>query len=107
MGQRATQRGLLGWARRPKRRKMMIDSQVAAVGGIALDEGAVQALKASHRGDVLRPGDDGYDTARAIHNGMIDRRPALIARCAGVADVISAVRFAREHELLVSVRGGG
>ncbi len=56
---------------------------------------------------LLRPGDAGYDDARTIHNAMIDRRPALIARCAGVADVLTSVRFAREHELLVSVRGGG
>ncbi len=48
-----------------------------------------------------------YDDARRVWNGMIDRRPALIARCRGVADVIRSVRFAREHELLVAVRGGG
>jgi FAD/FMN-containing dehydrogenase len=85
----------------------MTESQVAATGGIALDEAAVQELKARVRGDLLRPGDDGYDAARTIHNGMIDRRPALIARCAGVADVVAAVQFARERQLLVSVRGGG
>ena len=56
---------------------------------------------------MLRPGEGGYDEARIVWNGMIDRRPALIARCAGAADVIAAVRFARDHELLVSVRGGG
>jgi hypothetical protein len=85
----------------------MTESHVAATGGIALDEAAVQELKARVRGDLLRPGDDGYDAARRVWNGMIDRRPALIARCAGVADVVAAVRFAREHQLLVSVRGGG
>ena len=67
----------------------------------------VEAFKASLRGALLRPGEAGYDDTRTIHNGMIDRRPALIARCAGVADVLTAVRFAREHDLLVSVRGGG
>jgi FAD/FMN-containing dehydrogenase len=67
----------------------------------------VEAFQASVRGALLRPGVAGYDDARTIHNGMIDRRPALIARCAGVADVRTAVRFAREHDLLVSVRGGG
>ena len=56
------------------------------------------------RGPLLRPGDDGYDAARQVWNGMIDRRPALIARCAGPADVIAAVRFARTHRLLLAVQ---
>jgi FAD/FMN-containing dehydrogenase len=64
-------------------------------------------LRDSMRGPVLAPGDEGYDAARAIWNGAIDRRPACIARCAGVADVVAAVRFAREHNLLVAVRSGG
>jgi FAD/FMN-containing dehydrogenase len=72
-----------------------------------LDEAAIQDLGASLRGTLLRPGDDGYDAARRVWNGMIDRKPALIARCAGGADVISAVNFARTHNVLVSVRGGG
>ena len=59
-----------------------------------------------HR-DVLRPGDDGYDAARKIHNGMIDRSPALIVRCADVSNVKQAVNVAREHGLLLSVLGGG
>jgi hypothetical protein len=72
-----------------------------------LKEPVVEAFQASLRGALLRPGGAGYDDARHIHNAMIDRRPALIVRCAGVADVLTAVRFAREHELLLSVRGGG
>ena len=72
-----------------------------------LETATVEALAASLRGPLLRPGEDGYDKARIVWNGMIDRRPALIARCAGVADVIAAVRFARTHGLLVSVKGGG
>jgi len=72
-----------------------------------LEEAVVQDFAAGLRGPLLRPGDGGYDEARKVWNGMIDRRPALIARCAGVADVIAAVRFARTRELLVSVRGGG
>jgi FAD/FMN-containing dehydrogenase len=76
-------------------------------GHTTLEEAAVQNLADSLRGRLVRPGEDGYDEARKVWNGMIDRRPALIARCAGVADVMAAVRFAREHELLVSVRGGG
>src|SRR5713226_8722657 len=72
-----------------------------------LEDAAVQDFAAGLRGPLLRPGDGGYDEARTVWNGMIDRRPALIARCAGVADVIAAVRFARTHQVLVSVRGGG
>ncbi len=68
---------------------------------------ALSALQASLRGKLLRPGDAAYDEARTIHNGMIDRRPALIVQCAGAADVINAVKFARANHLLVSVRGGG
>ena len=67
----------------------------------------VETLKKTVRGPVLCPGQDGYDTARTLPNAMIDRRPAFIARCTGAADVIACVRFAREHDLLVSVRGGG
>lgn len=67
----------------------------------------VQAFRSHFRGALLCPGDDGYDAARKLHNAMIDRHPALIARCAGAADVLAAVRFAREHDLLISVRGGG
>ena len=68
---------------------------------------AIQSLADRLRGPLLRRGDAGYDAARRVWNGMIDRHPALIARCAGAADVMAAVRFAREHELLVSVKGGG
>ena len=67
----------------------------------------VEEFKARLRGSLLHPGDDGYDQARKIWNGMFDRRPALIARCAGAADVISAVNFARDNGLQVAVRGGG
>ena len=72
-----------------------------------IDDAALDALRASLSGAVLRPGEDGYDDARTIFNGMIDRRPGLIARCASTGDVAKAVRFARERGLLVSVRGGG
>ena len=64
-------------------------------------------LKASVRGELIQPGDASYDAARKVYNGMIDRHPALIVRCTDVADVIASVNFAREHGLLVSVRGGG
>ena len=72
-----------------------------------LGEATLAEFQASLRGALLRPGNEGYETHRKIWNGMIDRHPALIARCAGVADVISAVQFARSHHLLVAVRGGG
>ena len=74
---------------------------------LRLPESAISALGASLRGDLIRPLDPGYDRARTIWNGMIDRRPALIARCHNAADVIQAVDFARAHNILVSVRGGG
>jgi len=71
-----------------------------------LDEGAVSALRANLRGTLFRAGDAGYDEARKVWNGMIDRHPALIARCAGVADVIAAVNFAREQGLRALVHAG-
>jgi hypothetical protein len=72
-----------------------------------LDDAAIRELRASVRGQLLQPADPGYDTARKIDNAMIDRHPALIARCAGVGDVLGAVRFARQRDVLVSVRAGG
>ncbi len=74
---------------------------------IALDTARVEELKSGLRGMVLRPGDKGYDEARKVWNAMIDRRPALIVQCAGVADVMRSVAFARDHGLLVAVKGGG
>lgn len=77
------------------------------VDAIHLDEAAVTALSECLHGLLIRPDDPEYDAARRVWNGMIDRRPALIARCTGTADVIEAIRFARAHDLRVSVRGGG
>lgn len=68
---------------------------------------AIDALKGAMRGQLLQEGDAGYDDARRIWNATIDRRPSVIARCAGVADVRHAVNFARENEMLLAVRGGG
>ena len=73
----------------------------------ALDPGAIADFRASLRGTVLQMGDPGYDEARRIQNGLIDRHPALIVRCAGTADVVAAVTFAREHALTLSIKGGG
>ena len=64
-------------------------------------------LKPLLRGEFIQPQDAGYDAARQVYNGMIDRRPGAIARCADVADVIAAVNFAREHKLLLAIRAGG
>jgi FAD/FMN-containing dehydrogenase len=87
----------------------MTDLRVITTNGAdtILEEATVQNFADSLRGPLVGPGEGGYDEARKVWNGMIDRHPALIARCAGVADVIAAVRFARTHEVLVSVRGGG
>ncbi len=87
----------------------MTDLRIATSEGAdaILEEAAVEAFAEALRGPLLRPEQDGFDPARVVWNGMIDRRPALIARCAGVSDVIAAVRFARTHRLLVSVKGGG
>jgi FAD/FMN-containing dehydrogenase len=72
-----------------------------------MEEAAVAALREGFGGTVITPADPGYDQARRIWNASIERRPALIARCAGTADVVRAVRFAREHGLVAAVRGGG
>ncbi|WP_254530389.1 FAD-binding oxidoreductase [Natrinema gelatinilyticum] len=72
-----------------------------------VDDGAIDGLGEGLHGELLRPGDLGYDDARAIWNGMIDRRPALIVRAMGVSDVIAAVTFAREHDMLLAIRGAG
>lgn len=68
---------------------------------------AVEELKASLRGTLLRPGEAGYDEARKVWNGSIDKHPALIARCAGASDVMQCVKFARANDVVLSVRGGG
>lgn len=72
-----------------------------------LTDNAVKKLRSAVRGSVIAPGDAAYDAARKVFNAMIDRRPAAIVRCAGAADVIAAVMFAREHDVEISVRGGG
>ena len=67
----------------------------------------VSTLQQSLRGRLIGPSDADYDAARALYNGMIDKRPRLIARCVDVADVIAAVNFGRDQGLLVAIRGGG
>jgi FAD/FMN-containing dehydrogenase len=72
-----------------------------------IDPEALQAFAAQVRGPVLGPDDAGYDDARRIWNGLIDRRPALIVQCTGAADVVDAVNFARDQDLLLSIKAGG
>jgi FAD/FMN-containing dehydrogenase len=74
---------------------------------IMLERNTLDALRSHLRGPLLLPGEPGYDDARSLWNAMIDRRPALIARCLGVADVVTGVDFAREHGLPLSIKGGG
>ncbi|HEY9376079.1 MAG TPA: FAD-binding oxidoreductase, partial [Jiangellaceae bacterium] len=79
---------------------------------MAVDAGAIgssvrRELGSGLRGEVVGPGDRGYDPARAVFNGMIDRRPLAVVRCADASDVVRCIRFARRHELPLSVRGGG
>ena len=87
----------------------MADLRVTTTQGqeTVLAETVVEEFKTSLRGKLIRPGDEDYDEARTVFNAMIDRYPALIIRCAGIADVIDSVNFARDNNLLVAVRGGG
>ncbi|PCR90362.1 FAD-binding oxidoreductase [Natrinema ejinorense] len=78
-----------------------------AVTTTPVDDGAIDGFREGLHGELLRPGDPNYDETRAIWNGMIDKRPTLIARAMGVSDVIAAVDFAREQEMLLAVRGAG
>src|SRR6516162_10559918 len=75
--------------------------------GIAVGEDRIERFQASFRGEVIQPADFAYETARKIWNASIDKHPGIIARCTGVADVMTAVNFAQENQLLAAVRGGG
>ena len=72
-----------------------------------MNPGNFQKLQQAFRGEVIQPGDSGYDDARKVYNAMIDKRPRLIARCVDVADIMAAVQFGRESDLLTAIRGGG
>jgi FAD/FMN-containing dehydrogenase len=87
----------------------MQDLQVKTHAGkvASLNAETIEKLRQSIRGKVLTQESENYNEARTIWNAMIDKRPALIVRCAGAADVMRAVRFAAEHKLLLAVRGGG
>ena len=72
-----------------------------------LNEASIATFKASLRGGLIEPSDPSYEAARKVYNGMIERRPRLIARCADVADVMTAVKYGREEKLRMAIRGGG
>ena len=72
-----------------------------------MTEQAIAAFQQNLRGRLIQPTDADYDAARSLYNGMIDKRPRLIARCVDTADVITAVNFARDQNVLVAIRGGG
>jgi FAD/FMN-containing dehydrogenase len=72
-----------------------------------LNENSIKEFKAGLRGAAIEPGDRGYDEARKVYNGMIHKKPRLIARCADVADIIHSVNFARDNNVLLAIRGGG
>ena len=80
---------------------------VASMSMSILSEGPVETLRQRVRGPLLAPGDDGFDEATRLWNGLIDKAPALVVQPTGTADVVEAVRFASEHEIPLSVRGGG
>jgi FAD/FMN-containing dehydrogenase len=87
---------------------MTVEIKTLSGGAVSLTTDEVnEQLRMGFRGPVLTPTDDGYDAARAVQNLHIDRRPGMIIRCSGVADVIDAVKLARERDLLVAVRSGG
>lgn len=85
----------------------MVDPRVMNKNRTGLDEASLEELQARLRGQLLRRGDDGYEAARQVWNGMIDKHPAAIVRCTGVADVMEAVNFARTGDIVLAVRGGG
>ena len=87
----------------------MADLTATSLSGstLTVSASAVADLTQRLRGPLLLPAHADYEEARRVWNGNVDRRPALIARCAGVADVLESVRFARDHDLLVAIRGGG
>src|SRR5688572_10400416 len=84
-----------------------MSAQTMETSEVAVDNPIAAALRGSVRGAVIGPGDHGYDEARLVQNGLIDRKPALIVQCSGTADVVAGVNIAREHDLVLSVRGGG
>src|SRR5919205_1344813 len=92
-------------SRRDFHRRETMTDQLAVEAPV--DAEALAGLRETVRGPVLTPDDPGYDEARSLWNGLIDRRPALIVQCSGAADVVDAVNFAREQGLVLSIKAGG
>jgi FAD/FMN-containing dehydrogenase len=86
---------------------MSIELKTTDGGAVQVPAEILQSFKAGFRGPVIAPEAPEYDAVRRVWNAMIDRRPGLVVRCTGTADVVAAVRFARKHQFLLSVRGGG
>ena len=84
-----------------------VDAISTAGEQLTLPKAAVKDFQKSLHGQMVLPGYDNYDAVRSVWNGMIDKRPGIIARCAGASDVLTSVNFARANNLLVAVRGGG
>lgn len=104
-GKAIWQRGVILTASRKVLR--MVDQVILSDRRTYVDAGVIEQLRSRARGTVLIPGDAAYDEARQIWNGMIDKRPGVIVRCAGTADVIETINIARANNLLLAVRGGG
>jgi FAD/FMN-containing dehydrogenase len=81
--------------------------ELTSTNRMRVSPGRIEEFQTAFRGEVIRPGNGSYETARKIWNASIDKYPGVIARCSGPADVVAAVNFARENRLLVAVRGGG
>ena len=83
--------------------------KVQTISGLEIDlnQDTLNGLKMRLKGSVFVPGDVGYEESRTVWNAMIERKPAMVARCIGIADVIACVQFAREHKLLLCIKGGG
>src|SRR6476619_6800309 len=86
---------------------MPLTARTPDAGSITIDDRLLDSFRPRLRGSLLTPQDPGYAESRTVWNAMIDRRPALVVRCLGVADVIASVTFARESGIAISVKGGG
>src|SRR5437867_11287061 len=86
---------------------MFAETSVLNLEGQRVPESLIQDFKTRLRGRLLRPGMDGYEDSRRIWNSNVVKRPSLIARCIGVADVVNSVNFARRNNVIVSIKGGG
>src|SRR5438445_3511374 len=92
---------------RPRGKTGQAEFEESAMSSIASVVSNAAELATTFGGQLLMPSDAGYDDARKVHNGLVDKRPALIARCRGLADIADAVKMARDRKLEVAVRGGG